>query len=242
MIFPSIDVENIIQVNDRFRISASKSYISKGENPIVKVEIEPHTGDGFIDVSGTSPLVAKNWFTDWQYSTSGTKTISVRVTTDTTPTSTPVVVTVTKDVLVLTAAEDLLFSSDDNLKAEESDIIKYLPDGKNSFKYVHRKSQDDILEWLYTNGYRNTDGTRITKTEVLDTAELKYWSIYSTLKLIFRDLVNSTNDIFDQKAREYENLEHTWRHKYQLKIDVDKSGDLGEYEGFNLTTRDLIRR
>lgn len=232
-IFPVIESDNIVQVDDKFRINCSKSYISKGEAAITLVEIDPGTGT-FVNVTG-SPISAKNWYMDFQHSTAGDKTVAVRITTDGSP------VTVSKTVTVLSEASDYLFSKDSDLVSIESDILKYVPDGRSSFKYVHREAQGQILEWLWVNGYKKTDGSRFVKADFVDLIEVNYWSRYVTLRLIFKDLSNQVDDIFDKKAKMFENTEHLWRTKSLLKIDVNGDATIDPYEGFNMTTRRLVR-
>ncbi len=230
-IFPIIETDDIVQVNDKFRIKADKSYISKGEAAITAVEIDPGTGT-FVNVTGTT---SKNWFMDFQHSSAGDKTVAVRITTDGAPSI------VTKTVTVLSEASDYLFSKDSELVAIESDILKYVPEGRSSFKYAHREAQGQILEWLWVNGYKKTDATRFVKTDFIDLVEVNYWSRYVTLRLIFKDLSNQVDDIFDKKAKAFENIEHQWRTKALLKIDVNGDATLDAYEGFNMTTRRLVR-
>lgn len=232
-IFPYIEIEKTVQVDDRTRISAKKTYLSKGEAAITKVEIDPD-GIGFIEVQG-NPVKAENWFTDWQYGTSGTKTVSLRVTTNGAP------VTVSKTIEVVTAAADKLFSDDADLVAIETDILKYVPEGKNSFKYAHREAQRQMLEWLWKNGYKKTDGTRITKAEVLDIEEVRFWSKYACLRLLFYDMSNVPDDVFEKKGKEFENEEAKWRTQALLKLDFNGDGTVDVVEGADLTTRDLVR-
>jgi len=232
-IFPHIESDDIVQANDKFRLSAVKSYITKGEAAITLVEIDP--GDGvFVPVTGL-PVASKNWFMDFQHSSAGDKTVAVRITTDGAP------VTVTKTVTVLSEASDYLFSKDSALTAIESDVLKYVPEGRSSFKYAHREAQGQILEWLWTNGYYKTGVERFVKTDFVNLIEVNYWSKYLTLRLIFKDLSNMVDDIFDKKAKQYENIEHQWRTKSVLKIDLDGNEVIEAYEGLNLTTRRLVR-
>lgn len=234
-IFPNIEADLVVQVGDKFRIDASKSYISKGETAITKVEIEPEAGSGLIDVSGSTPLKDTNWYLDWEYQASGSKVITVQITTDGAPLSKTLTIT------CVTEAVDRLFSTDQDLERIESSILKYVPRGKNSFKYAHREAQSQILEWLYINGYRRTDGERVTKENVLDLENVKYWSIYATLRIIFQDLSNQPDDIFDRKSKYYQDMEHKARENALLKLDLNNDNEQGPYEGYNMTTRNLIR-
>lgn len=233
-IFPVIESDDKCQVNDKIRIDCTKSYISKGEAAVTLVEIEPHTGNGFIAVTG-SPVASKNWFLDWQYATAGDKVVSLRITTSGAP------VTVTKTIVSVTEAVDKLFSKDSDLAAIEHNITKYVPDGRSSFKYIHREAQKQILEWLYINGYRQTDGSRIGVDEVIEVENVKYWSMYLAFRLIFQDLSNSIDDIFDKKSKMYQNEEHKWRENVALKLDVNGDGVQGVNEGYVMTTRHLVR-
>lgn len=231
-IFPDILTELIVQVNDKIRINARRSYVSKGESAITIIEIEPEAGSGFVDVTDAD---SDNWFLDWQYNLEGTKTISLRVTTDGVP------VTTTLDIVCLTEAEDKLFSDDQDLVRHETSILKYVPRGKNTYKYVHRLCQTECLEQLYKDGYFATDGSKLTKAEVIDVEEMRQWSKFMALRLIFRDLSNAVDDIYDRKSKMYENDEQMWRTKSRLKLDINKDGTLGDDEGFDITTRKLVR-
>lgn len=233
-IFPIIECDSVVQENDKFRIDASKSYISKGENPITLVEIEPDTGLGFIAVQGL-PVANKNFFLDWQYDSAGDKTVSVRITTDGAP------VTVTKTVVCVTEAEDKLFSNDQDLEEIENKILKYVPDGRSSFKYMHRRAQKEMIAYLNKCGWKKYDQTDITKDDFIDVEQVRYWSTYLTLRLIFKDISNQPNDVFEQKSKMYENQEHRWREIAALRLDLDGSGTQETLEGINLTSRDLVR-
>jgi hypothetical protein len=234
MIFPKIECDDVVQVSDKFRIDASKSYIAKGSAAITLVEIEPEAGAGFIVVTG-SPIAAKNWFLDWEYSTAGTKVVSVRITTNAAP------VVRTASVVAVTAADDELFSDDADLVVIEHNVTKYVPEGRSTFKYLHREAQKQIFEWLWINGYRGPENTRLGKTNVLSIDEVKFWSKYLVLRLLFQDLSNGPNDVFDTKSKLYEKSEHKWRETVGLKLDVNGDGTQGAYEGVNLTSRELVR-
>jgi len=232
-IFPHIDTEDIIQVNDKLRIDASKSIASKGESAITLVEVEPEAGSGFIDITGTS---FRDWYLDWEYATDGTKTISLRITTDGLPTSE------TLDIECVTEVDDKLFASDYDLEVYENDIRKWVQPGRNTFKNIHRLAQTDILEWLYRNGYTARDGEKLTLDAILDTEEVREWSIFLALSFIFETLSNSVGDIFEQKARGYRSRMLTARRRSILRLDLNGDGVGSVFEGYNLITKDLVRR
>lgn len=234
MIFPKIECDDIVQVSDKLRLDASKSYISKGEADITLVEIQPDTAEAFIEVSGVD-LTYKDWYLDWEYATDGDKTISVRITTDGSP------VTVTKTVTVVSLADDKLLSTDNDLVAIESDILKYVPDGRSTFNYVHREARNEILEWLYKTGFRKPDGSRYTIENIINIEDFKYWSKYLAFRLIYEDLSTQNDDVYATRSKQYENVEANWRHSSGIKLDTDSDGTQSTTEELDLVTRYFIR-
>lgn len=236
MIFPNIEIEPTLQVADKTRIRAQKSYVAKGSAPILKVEIEPDLGAGFFDVTGSSQ---RDWFLDWQYQTAGTKTVTLRVTIDDDPTFTEA--TVTAQTLVLTQAEDNLFSTDQDLVQIEEEVLKYVPEGRNSFLNVHRKAQKLILDELDERGISNGDGTRIVKSQVIDIEEVRSWSMFFVLSMIYKDLSNSIGDVFDQKAEDYKKRANFHRDDAFIRLDFNKDGSITSGEAVGVRTGRLIR-
>ena len=230
MIFPIIQTDSVVQVADKFRISASKSYVLRGSPAITKVEIQPEDGAAFTNVYEANR--PDRWFLDYQYDSAGEKTISLRVTVGEGEAEQEE--TVTQTIQVLTEAEDHLFSNDDDLKVLESDILNYLPDGKSSFKYAHREAQRTILEWLYINGYRKHGNQRIQKTDFIDIEEVRYWSRFLTMAIICHDLKKAENDIWDQRAKKAENMAAKFRATTCLRFDYNGDGQLGSNEGASI--------
>jgi hypothetical protein len=76
-IFGVLESDPIVQVSDKIRLKADRSFVSKDEAAITLVEIEPVAGNGFIDVTGSS---SSDWYLDWSYSTDGTAVTSLRIT------------------------------------------------------------------------------------------------------------------------------------------------------------------
>ena len=230
-IFPKVQSDDIVQVSDKFRIDATRSFISKDEAAITLVEIEPEGGSGFIDVTGTS---LKDWYLDWEYATDGDKTVSVRITTDGAPS------TVTKTVSCLTSASDKLFSDDDDLVALESDIMKYIPDGRNTFKYMHREAQRQILEYFNKISRRcSPDQARLEKGNIWNIEEVRYWSKYLVYRLLYDDFSTSVGDFFQIRSERFMKEEVFWRTQAGIFLDLDADGN-ADVE-FDVTWRRLDR-
>lgn len=138
--------------------------------------------------------------------------------------------TVTEYISVYSEAGDHLFSTDANLRRHRHDILEFLPDGRNSFKHMHRRAQDIIMAFFDENGHTDVYGDPLTVSAIVDVNEVRQWSIFLTLRLIHDELSNSVDDDFYQKARMYEASEVQHRNRVILRLDRDKDGkaDLGE--------------
>lgn len=233
MIFCALETEAVVQVGDRTRLSALKSYASKDGPAITKVEIEPEAGNGFINVTGSS---YKYWFTDWEYATAGTKVVTLKINGDTTP------VTKTYQLLVLTEADDMLFATDADLTQDEPDILKYVKLGRNSYKDIHREVQRQIVDLLNRKGYRTTDGAAITKSAVKDLTQVREMAKYLALQMIYNGQSNTVNDIFGLKAAEYQSKYELASQRQMIGLDLNLDGTVDYGEGKNLYSARLVRR
>jgi len=225
MIFPILELEPIVQVNDKTRLIGLDSFVSKDESSITLVEIEPELGAGFIDVTGSS---SKDWYLDWAYSgTSRLVDVSLRITTDGSP------VVLTKSLSVLTVSDDKLFCNDSDLKKRRHDILDYAPSGRSGFLNVCRQSRDLILTYLDEQGYTDNEGNKLTADSLLDVSEVRDWSIALALKLIFEDLSNTPDDKFFELARVYESEVKTHRQRTYLRYDKNNDGTIDNNSEFD---------
>ncbi len=143
---------------------------------------------------------------------------------------------------VYTAVGDYLFSSDGDLTSHEPDILKWVPEGRSSFLNIHRKSQRLIMNWLDEKGYVDSENRKYVKQAIVDTEEVRVWSTYMTLRLIFQGLSNAVDDIFDRKATVYEQLEESARQRAILRLDTDGDGVADTGEGLGISSGTLFRR
>jgi hypothetical protein len=232
-IFPVIKLEDNIQVDEKVRIDATHSFIDKGNAAITLVRIEPFATAGYVTVSGTG-LTNKDWYLDYSYATSGVKTITVEITAGT-------LVTKTKDITVVTAVEDYLFSSDNDLLTYEPEILNYLPKGWSSFNRIHRRAQQTILTYLDEKRMWTTSGARFVKTDLIDKQEVKDWAIALTINFIYEGLSNVVGDVFSNKATKYQSMADKRAIRAMVRIDADKNGTQGNLEGYDQFTGDLVR-
>ena len=239
MIFPSLSLETVLQVEDKTRLNASRSFVTNGET-VTDVLIQPEIGENFISVYNTDQ---EKWYLDWAYVASGIKQVVIRVETDLTPLGR----SRTYDVNVLTDDEDSLFSSDADLIPWETDILNYLPRGKNSYLYAHRKAQDLIISYLDEQRYWKKDGSRITKEDIAAITDdevreqFKQWSTYQTLLIIFESIQVSDADIFEDKRSKYEALRNASRQRSALRLDLDGDAKIDNV-AYDIRTLRMIRR
>lgn len=122
---------------------------------------------------------------------------------------------------VYTEEGDALFAEDADLVGFEGDIMKWLPQGRGSYKDVHRKAQRLILDWSDRQGYRDDNGEKLTKFAFVDNTDVRMWSTYLALKLFFLNANNDVDDVFKKKASYYEKLEVEARNRAVLNLDLD---------------------
>lgn len=222
-IFGILDLEPVVQIDDKIRLKGIQSFVSKDEATVTLVEIEPEAASGFIDVTGSS---SDDWYLDWSYSgTSRIVTVSLRITTDGAP------VTVTGTMQVNTAVDDNLFSDDSGIFTHETELKDIVPRGKSSFLYVHRKAKQLIIDWFNEMGWSDCDGNKLTDAAFVDKEEVRRMSEMWTLALIYKDLSNSVDDKFDQKSALYKSkvVDSQRRLRFRLDLNGDASIDSGEF-------------
>jgi hypothetical protein len=236
-IFGMIDLESVVQVGEKTRLDVSRSFLTQDEEDATLVEIKPSDSDSYITVSGVS-VTQDQWYLDWIYAAAGSQTVSLRITTDGAPS------VFTSTITVVTVASDALFASDDDLAKFEPDIKKWLPSGKSTWNFVHRKVQDKILTELYKSRIFDANGDKLEKAAVVDTAEVREWACYMALSIIFTGISNAPDDVFHQKSLEYAKKEHTFMN-YSLnilKLDYDGDGTLESSERVGFRSTLLVRR
>jgi len=229
-VFPILEVEPIVQTGDKTRLNGLKSFIAPVDGDFDLIRIKPTAASNFI--------TATAGFIDWVYSASGVQTVTLYVQTNCPYASAEV----EKDITVYSEAQDNLFSTDQDLRLHEPEILKWVVDGRSSFLDMHRRAQTLILKWLDKEGYVDVNGNPFTKAAVVDVEEVKSWSTFLVLKLIFEGLSNAVDDVFAVKAKYYNGKMQEYRKKALLRIDVDGDGEAENYEGIEPAFGFVARR
>lgn len=342
-LFPHLEVEKRLQVNDKTRLSGTKSFVSTGSAAIDAVTVKPGADESAISVFNAS---SSNWFLDWEFIdfegdfdstnnkidfkesgseltatiSAGTYTLSTLATQVQTQLnsagSNTYTVTVDKDERMTIAADgnfsllpnegsnrdssalpilgfsnkpgftdekyanstslkgevirwlpraitleidnsttpvsdtkyiqvfsesgDSLFSSDFDLVTKKQDILSWVKAGRNSFLNFHRQAQEEIIDWFRGEGSVNIDGDPLEVKNLVHPTDLNQWSTYLTLRLIFDDLSNDVDDIFDREARGFESREMRLRDRI-MRIDIDNDGKSDIGENIQVRSAKLIR-
>ena len=220
-----------VQIDEKFRIDATKTFLHPGDANIQSITIEPEDGADTYTVTSDKYL-------DYAYSTTGTKTITVTLN----HTGLGGSVTKTDTIEVVSEADENLFSEDADIIAHEPDILNYLPTYKADYKYVHRLAQDRIITILDERGITDTDGNRLTAADVKDTEECNDWSKFLALQYIFESLSNAIDDIFHEKSLRYREMVKQASNRAFLRFDYDGDGTLEDSERASAVTGRLYRR
>lgn len=256
MIFPVLETEKVVQISDMTRLSATKSFVSKDNDEITKVEICPEAQEDpddndWIDVTGNSP---KDWFLDWVYGGDTRAVVPVvKITTtpaveddpDTMEDDSAAAVTqeLSGAISLLSAADDKLFSTDQDLMALEPDILKWVSEGRASFLNVHRAAQSKILEALDESGVVDSQENKLTKAAVVDVSEVNPWSRDMALSLIFQGISNAADDVFSQKFKYYASEAMKRKARAILRLDLNGDNTVTKGEGVSsMLSVDMHRR
>ena len=227
MIFGIMKTETQLQVGDKTRLDGTKSFLSPDEAAITLVEIEPEASAGFIAVTSLK-------YMDWVYQTDGAKVVTLRITTDGSPE------TFTSSITVLSAADDKLFSSDQELITHEDDILRFLRAGRSSFLDKHRMAQSMIIDSLDQMGLTNNVGARLDKDDIYDIQEVNEWSKFLALYLIFSSVQAETNDVYQVKADKYFKMSELASKRATIRLDTNQDAVVDSKP--DLYTGRLVRR
>lgn len=231
MIFGILKSDNKVFSGDKINFDARESFLAPGISlaAIPNYEFSVDAGVTWYDISAKKVI-------DWVFTTIGTKTVSLKITTTTTDE------TFTKDIEVLDLEDANLFSNDDDLISYEPDVYKYLPKKWSSWNSLHYEAQKYIVQWLDDKAIFDKSGNKYAAEDILDIQEVREFSMMKVLELIFRGNSNQAGDIFSIKADEYKQLLDHKASKAHLRLDFNKNGESDLGESTNLMSVNLIRQ
>lgn len=214
MIFPQVRADIFAQIGEQVRISGAQTLLPDFTGAVI--EIQPHTDLGFQTIVATR---TDEIFLDWVFTSAGPKNYTLRITKD------MATYTALGSVLVLTALDDNLFSTDSDILSSEPDLLRYLPEGRSNYNYVHREAQKRIVAFLDEQRIWKDDHTRYTVADIKDLEEFKHWSRFMALMIIFESLIVTNGDVFEEKMRRYADLMASARKRATLRLDQNTQGE-----------------
>ena len=229
-IFGVIKSDDKVFTGDKLRIDVSGSFLA----PALVFATVSH--EISVDAGVTWYNITDKKYVDWIFTTAGTKTISLRLTT-----TEPASQIFTRDITVLNLATANLFSLDFDLYVHEPEIDQYRPKKWSSWNLVHLRAQDWIIDMLDEKGIFAEDGSKYTVADIMDKQQVKQLSVYKTLQFIFEGNSNIAGDLFSVKAAQYNELANKKASRSQLSLDFNKDTVSTVTEKTNFQTI-LVRR
>lgn len=229
-IFGVIKSDDQVFTGDKLRIDVSGSFLAPDLTfATISHEISVDAGVTWYNISAKKNI-------DWLFTTAGTKTISVRIST-----TEPASQVFTKDITVLNLATASLFSTDSDLYIHEPEIDQYRPKKWSSWNMIHLMAQTWIIDFLDEKGIFAEDGSKYTVADIMDKEQVKQLSTYKALQFIFEGNSNVGGDLFSIKAAEYNKLANAKASRSQLSLDFNKDTVSTVSERTNLQTI-LVKR
>lgn len=228
--FPIIKSDEKVFTGDKISFDFSKSFITPDET-LAAVPNHQASFDGgvtWIDVTTSKKI-------DFIYSTPGSKTVKLRVTT------TLGNVVADKIINVMDIVAQKLFSNDSDLYRFEPEIDSLLPKKWTSWNLVHLESQKYFIDWLDEKRIYAADGSKYGVADLSDLDQVRQFSIFKTLELIYSGTFNQTGDIYSSKRDKYRELANDKLGKSTISLDYNKNGNLNEGERTDLHSVVLIR-
>jgi hypothetical protein len=231
MIFGVIKSDDKVFTGDKLRVDLSESFLAPGSTfATVSHEVSFDSGVTWFDVSARK-------YIDYLFSTSGTKTITARIST-----TAPASETFTKTITCLDLTDQELFSNDSDLYQYETEIDQYLPKKWSSWNLIHLKAQEWIMDWLDEKRIYKENNQKYVVADLLDKQEVKQLSIAKVLELIYESNINSPDDLFTQKRNKYQAMANEKASRSTLTLDFNGNATSEEGERTDLHSITVYRR
>ena len=229
MRFGIIKSDEKVFVGDKINFDFSKSFVTP-EEVLATVNHEASFDAGLTWINVTA---SKN--IDYVFVSAGTKTVSLRITTQSGNS------VFTKQVAALDLTAQQLFSTDSDLYRFEPEIDKLLPKKWTSWNLVHLEAQKYFIDWLDEKRIFNEQKEKYTVADLTDRDQVRQFSIFKTLELIYSGTFNQTGDIYSTKRDKYRELANEKLAKSTLSLDYNKNGTADEGERTDLHSVGVIR-
>lgn len=189
---------NKIREKEMVRLDLSRSVVFPEPSPqVTAIEVQMEDGGEIYNVFSEDQ---EKWFLDYAYTSLGEKQITVTAYLDTDPVETVTDITTLE---VVEADDDKHFAGDRELLNYQSDVFRFLPEGRNNFNYIHRTVRELFLNWLMISNIRKADASFFSVDDLLAFEEVKELGRFWALSLIFSNASNKQDDYFKEKQKEF---------------------------------------
>lgn len=227
--FPLVKMDTLVFTGDKIRIDVSDSVITPNETfATVSHEVSFDLGATWFNISAKKIV-------DWIYSTEGTKTVQVRITSNEGSTTSSFA------LLVYDITTAKLFSNDMDLYMYEQDIDSILPKRWSSWNILHYNAQKWILDWVDAKRMSDHNGNKYTVDDFLDPQEVKQLSCYKVFEFAYESNSNVVGDISSIKRDKYRALANEKASRAQLKLDFNKDTQSTSNERTDLLSVTVLR-
>ncbi len=231
-IFGIIKSDDQVFTGDKIRFDCSESFVSPDVTFKSPISHEISTDGGV-----TWYNITLKKYVDWIFTTSGSKTITLRLTD-----SSDNQETFTKVVSVSSLSTANLFSKDVDLYKYEPEIDQYLPKKWSSWNMIHLEAQKFLLNWLDEKQYFNQDGESYEAQDIMSIEQVREISTFKALEIIFAGNSNVVGDIFSIKRDKYKELFNEKASRSYLKLDYNNNGTIEQEDSTSLNSIRILRR
>ena len=209
--FAIITCEDKVFQGDKIQFDFTKSVITPDETAAAISHEFSIDGVTYINITPTKMI-------DWVFTVAGPQTVYFRHTSNL---GSQVSM---KTIAILDLALQKLFSTDTDLVAYEPEIIKWLPKKWSSWNFIHLRAQDYIINLLREKRILDKNGSAYTKDDIFDRSEVRDLSAALVLRYIFSGTSNASDDVFQKKSDEYDELVSERESTMCVKLDFNKNG------------------
>ena len=97
-----------------------------------------------------------------------------------------------------------------------------------------------ILDDLDQRGIVDSSGNKLTAADIYDLEEVKEWSKYLTLSLIYKSVQGEVDDIYGIKSKGYMDMADRQRQRATIRLDLNQDGTVDSRP--DLMSGRLVRR
>jgi hypothetical protein len=231
MIFPIIKSEDKVFINDKISFDFQKSFLTPDES-----FASPTSHEASFDAGATWIDCTSKKSIDYIFATPGAKIVQLRITANSGTEE------VSKTVTALDYVTQKLFSTDTDLYRYEPEIDNLMPKKWSSWNLVHLEAQKNFIDWLDEKRIYNERGEKYAVADLTDLEQVRQYSIFRTLEIIYAGTFSVSGDVFKDKFTKYQTMANDKLAKSTISLDFNKNGNADLNERTDLHTVSIGRQ